>query len=304
MTNISPLNRLKKEVGMVRHRTMLLLLILIIWGIPLMVTAETISVSSQAAQPGDTVQVSISLDKPANTLGAVFTINYDTGNLTLNQVISPFFQSFAQQWAGSSNPPNPVPPSQVTVDGVTYVQPLVINSVVGGIMLAAVNIESGNMENDLFILEFELSPSIPNGIYPISISTSYISEGSAGYPQSGLGIPLIHPANNTAVISGKISVNTTITDNDGDGIDDGWEMTYFGNLTTASALTDYDQDGYSDLQEYLNQLSGMLDSNGTQFNPTVANASGGVGYVEPHPDSNILKMLIPILIENAKSLKQ
>ncbi len=304
MTIVSSLNRLKKGVGMARHRTLLLLFILIIWGVPQMVLAETISVSSQAAQPGDTVQVSISLDKPANTLGAVFTINYDTDYLTLNQVISPFFQSFAQQWASSSTPPDPVPPSQVTVDGVTYVQPVVINPVTDGIMLAAVNIESGNTENNLFILEFALSASIPNGIYPISISTSYISAGSAGYPQSGLGIPLLYPGNNAAVVSGRVSVNTTITDTDGDGIDDGWEMTYFGNLTTASALTDYDQDGYSDLQEYHNQLSGTLDSNGAQFNPTVANTSGGVGYVELHPDSNILKMLIPIIIENAKSQKQ
>jgi hypothetical protein len=41
------------------------------------------------------------------------------------------------------------------------------------------------------------------------------------------------------------------TDRDGDGIPDAWEWTWFGNLTTASARSDYDQDGMLDRQEYL-----------------------------------------------------
>ncbi len=40
-------------------------------------------------------------------------------------------------------------------------------------------------------------------------------------------------------------------DSDGDGIADAWELIHFGNLTTATATSDYDGDGMTDLQEYL-----------------------------------------------------
>ena len=40
-------------------------------------------------------------------------------------------------------------------------------------------------------------------------------------------------------------------DTDGDGIADAWERTWFGNLTTANASSDYDHDGMTDLQECL-----------------------------------------------------
>lgn len=40
-------------------------------------------------------------------------------------------------------------------------------------------------------------------------------------------------------------------DQDGDGIPDAWEITMFGDLTTADETTDYDQDGLLDYVEYL-----------------------------------------------------
>ncbi len=40
------------------------------------------------------------------------------------------------------------------------------------------------------------------------------------------------------------------SDNDGDGIADAWEQLQFGNLTMASATSDRDSDGASDLNEY------------------------------------------------------
>ena len=40
-------------------------------------------------------------------------------------------------------------------------------------------------------------------------------------------------------------------DSDGDGIADAFELTYFGNLTTATATSDFDGDGVSDRDEYL-----------------------------------------------------
>lgn len=41
-----------------------------------------------------------------------------------------------------------------------------------------------------------------------------------------------------------------IADSDNDGMDDGWEMTYFGNLTAAGIGTDFDKDGRTDAAEF------------------------------------------------------
>jgi len=40
-------------------------------------------------------------------------------------------------------------------------------------------------------------------------------------------------------------------DADGDGIADAWERAYWGNLTTATAFSDFDGDGFSDFSEFL-----------------------------------------------------
>jgi hypothetical protein len=50
--------------------------------------------------------------------------------------------------------------------------------------------------------------------------------------------------------SNLVTVSMQITDNDGDGIADAWELAHFGNLTTASATSDFDGDGATDLNEY------------------------------------------------------
>lgn len=44
-------------------------------------------------------------------------------------------------------------------------------------------------------------------------------------------------------------------DTDGDGIADGWELTYTNTLTAFTAATDTDRDGATDLQEYLADTS-------------------------------------------------
>lgn len=57
--------------------------------------------------------------------------------------------------------------------------------------------------------------------------------------------------------------STTIqpgTDVDGDSIADAWERQKFGNLTTATATSDFDNDGFSDRNEYL------ADTNPTNAN--------------------------------------
>jgi hypothetical protein len=107
-------------------------------------------------------------------------------------------------------------------------------------------------------------------------------------PDEGYSIDTVTGCNGTldgnTYTTGPVTENCTVnalfqetTDSDGDGIADAWEEKYFGNLTTADAKSDYDKDGYSDLQEYLNSLVGK-DPAGAEYNPTVKNAPGGTGY--------------------------
>jgi len=90
-----------------------------------------------------------------------------------------------------------------------------------------------------------------------------------------------------------VGTGTPGTDSDHDGIDDNWEISYFGNLSTAHATSDFDRDMYTDKQEYLNQMAGERDADAYPFNPLEANAPHGPGYKQR---SNILNMIVPVLI--------
>ncbi|MCI5167187.1 MAG: right-handed parallel beta-helix repeat-containing protein [Candidatus Electrothrix sp. GM3_4] len=94
-------------------------------------------------------------------------------------------------------------------------------------------------------------------------------------------------------------INTAATamlaDTDQDGIDDAWEMLFFGNLTTANSTSDYDRDGYSDVQEYLNNLHRHVDPDGTAFDLSAANEPGGEGYKVVEKENMINRALGTIL---------
>ena len=72
-------------------------------------------------------------------------------------------------------------------------------------------------------------------------------------------------------------------DTDEDGIHDDWELMNFGNLSTADATSDFDQDGYSDLDEY---------NNGT--NPTEQDPPDGPGY-DPATDDRVSTLSIDLV---------
>lgn len=101
------------------------------------------------------------------------------------------------------------------------------------------------------------------------IGVEYVGKGSVSYTYDGAG-DIIHL---TILVN-----NSTVVDIDHDGIADDWEMFFFNNLTTASATTDGDHDGYTDLWEYLNWEEYLLDSNGFEYSPVVANSANGRGY--------------------------
>lgn len=61
-------------------------------------------------------------------------------------------------------------------------------------------------------------------------------------------------------------------DSDDDGIADEWELAYFGDLTTASDTSSYDDgDDVDDFTEFSRWRQGTLDSQGTQYDPMAKN---------------------------------
>ena len=91
------------------------------------------------------------------------------------------------------------------------------------------------------------------------------------------------------------------TDTDEDGIDDHWEQLFFGTLNTADATSDYDQDGYSDVQEYQNNLHRHVDPEGNAFDLTGANKPGGEGYeIVEKKEVNFMTIIINFLLSREK----
>lgn len=78
-------------------------------------------------------------------------------------------------------------------------------------------------------------------------------------------------------LSGLKTTDLAIFDSDGDNIDDPWEITNFGNLTTAGVGTDWDKDGQTDAAEF---VSGTNPKDNTSWLKITAytNASGATSH--------------------------
>jgi hypothetical protein len=263
-------------------------------------TLSLVSSSGQstiAVEAGAPIAVEVRVDNALAVAGASFTVTYDTANLTLTNVESVFFGTFVSQ-----SIPTPLDQGYVTVDSTNYYSPIVDNSVSGlsaavttGSMLAAARIDNGTGLNaTLFTLHFTLTGNV--GTYPINIIQSKINNVDAGYSAEGDLIPFLvgideangtYPAHNVITVnSATLVISPVFTDTDEDLIDDYWETSNTPPGTIGDALdvysnngADYDKDGYSDYQEYLNR--NILDPDGAAFNPTVVNAADGVGYIAP-----------------------
>lgn len=126
--------------------------------------------------------------------------------------------------------------------------------------------------------EFWYNASVPASPYPITeidfkwtieteLGTELYAEGPSlryKYYETGnytINVTAVLPDNST----GWKTIELTVTlDYDGDGIADAWERHWFGSTAWVDELTDHDNDGWTDKEEY--QM-------GT--NPTVANYKPG-----------------------------
>jgi hypothetical protein len=150
-------------------------------------------------------------------------------------------------------------------------------------------------------------------MYPLSISPTTINNVSAGFDENGTLIPVLYdalggesdlssayPGYLPDIVNGVVNVQMPFIDTDNDGIYDQWEMDHFTNLTTADAVSDYDQDGYTDLQEYLNAFYPVeTDPNGDVYDPLVKNVPGGTGY-NPVNRRDFWLLMLPAILSGGK----
>ncbi len=219
--------------------------------------------SATAIRRGDPISILINVDESAQIAGAVFSISYDSDDLLLNSIGSIFFNE--SDW----------------------------NDVSGTIMFCgAKQAPSGSGFTTLLSLNFTVTATAEYDS-SINLAMSNINNTQAGYSSSGDDVQVLTGANNlnpdlTAAYpellpltleSGLISIDqdgdgltdteedalgTLINnpDTDGDGMDDKWEddnKPYTNPLDPDDGMDDPDNDGYSNLREY---LAGTLPGDG------------------------------------------
>ncbi|MGR0480856.1 MAG: ELWxxDGT repeat protein [Candidatus Electronema sp. V4] len=196
----------------------------------------------------------------------------------------------------------------VMVKGINNASLSCLANVNGLLYFVTANEVSGNYELWAYATGFAVTPSVGTGgsISP-NIPQTVDHGGTTSFtitPDEGYSIALVTGCGGrlygdiyiTAAITADCTVTAffreTDSDGDGDSIDDAWELEHFKDLTTADAKSDFDEDSYSDLQEYLNALAGETDPAGSPYNPKEKNAPGGIGYHNPMAWLPAVKLLL------------
>ena len=274
--------------------------------------ALQLRMGSQSAGPGDavTVDVTVADYNQEHIAAAAFTLSYNGDYLTLTGIESAFFATFSDQWNALQPVPDPLPPTSVVVDNRQYTQPILFAasgaSASRRSLLVGARVEAGT-PSVLFTLHFTVNSATPAGLYPVSITPTSLDNTAAGYDAGGTLVPVLYdalqgetdplaayPAYVPDIVNGAINVQLPFIDTDSDGIDDNWEQQHFGSLTIADATSDYDKDGYTDLQEYLNETAGETDPAGDAYDPQVRNAPGGTGF-NPVSNHTFWLMFLPVI---------
>jgi hypothetical protein len=262
--------------------------------------------SSIQVKQGQEFTVVVETVNSAEIAGASFSVIYDSSVFGLQGLTSTFFNTFTAQGI-----PTPDDQGFVTVDGEDYYSPLVYQEVSGGASLAGARLDNGSAP-DVELFSVTLRANAGVGTYTMGVAPTMLNNTAAGYPEEGEEIDMLVGigATPTTYISHSVPPENRFSctihivdmiDTDSDGIDDDWERAHVppgtpqgSELDVFTATGDYDNDGYSDLQEYLNR--GENDPAGNAYDPTVRNAPGGTGYV---PVESTILMFIPVIIQGA-----
>ena len=220
--------------------------------------------------PGEVFYLNIKLDNAGGVAGCAFTLEYPSNVLTPPTTDSegissgitspfPFTYNTDQTHRGNSSEA-----------GKIYLAGAAINTTDGGSLYS-----SGGVT--LFRIRFTVRADAVPGSFNVTLKQTVLLNLDAGYDNDPVTV-LVGAVPNTDVGNwGDLSLafpdlmptppsplaQAPLYTNDGDSIDDAWELAQFGDLTTADDTTDYDGDGYLDRYEQPAQFGG----NGT--NPKV-----------------------------------
>jgi len=213
-----------------------------------------------------------------NVAGAAFTIKYDAA-VTVT-VTSGFFDTFAAQEFTTDDGLD----AEGKVEG--FDKALVTSDITGGKMIAAANAVAKDTSADGVTLFTLTATSDTDATYDISIEATGLTNSDAGYgngpdgkegtSDDGDPVPIdlligidddpddpyparlvVADVGTASVINGTVTVQSLV-DSDADGMDDTWETTNFGDLTTSDGTGDTDLDGYTDLAEYTNKTEPLV----------------------------------------------
>lgn len=249
--------------------------------------SRNISVNNTGDDTDRTAILDITLTSDDDVNGLVFTLKYDPAVFTFEGLE----KGDIEIDDGSAYDPSS-PPDAETIAATLYYQ---FNNkpAEGIVMIAAAAANFFTAEFVAFKVKFKVKPGLGDGDYAIGIQKTIIgpdTAANAGYTEDtaldvAAGIdPSSDPttAQTYAVefVSGLITVfDLNDDDQDDDGINDQWEIDFFGDLMTVNGTSDYDQDGYLDIVEYENNTD-----------PFTQGPPGGYGYNQ-RTDNRISKSI-------------
>jgi len=256
-------------------------------GVDLALTSPTVDASQNT-----TVTMDVTVSDPSQIAGAAFTVLYDTEDLTLTDVQSTFFDTFANQFTAVN--PGYTGQDSVTVGEETYNQPVVKGPEMMdmGTMIAGARVQAGETANTtLFTLVFNVENAF-NGIYRIGIMPSMINNTDAGYSAMGEPIPMLVGATDATDLSlayPEIPVNSPDTGIYG-------TLTVSGSTSSDSVMLNinqpfsFDEEAYVDVATsdewdiWFHTDTNVLEVNGLTLKPEPSVSSFGDWPAGGEPD--------------------
>ncbi len=136
--------------------------------------------------------------------------------------------------------------------------------------------ESFTNNTTLANIVIQVADNCSTQIYPITFAGSN-SDESINIKHAIASPGSVSVSHSIADATLTVTAYTPDLDSDNDGMDDDWELLFFGDLSH-DGTADSDADGYTDLQEFLNYTQGLTDSSGNIFDPAAFNAAYSPGY--------------------------
>ncbi len=257
------MSRINPEIPMKIKFVSLLFMVTV--GICSWVQAEsTLTIGSTSAELGEIVSIPLSISGVTEDYAGINAKIYVPDCVTVTDV------SHGSLLSGNNFNTSFLPFADQNGNGVSLITYSTTNSLSGNGTLLLVKMQVGALcQGQSYQLEF--ATTNPD---PLINANHAVSNGDGSASLSHL------------VTNGSLTI-TGFTDTDNDGINDAWEIYnlppgWSGDpLNAYSRNGDYDGDGYTDYQEYLNSVNNELDPNGDYFDPDFENEPNGIGYKKP-----------------------